>query len=77
MGLYTLKVRIQLKLGFFLFLVSEIMLFVSCFWAFFHSALSPTVRVGCLWPPQGILVPNPLEAAVGTGILLASGVRVI
>lgn len=30
------------------------MLFLAIFWAFFHSALTPTVELGAQWPPMGI-----------------------
>jgi len=39
-------VKKGLKLGFLLFIVSEIMLFFGFFWAFFHSALCPSIELG-------------------------------
>lgn len=41
-GYHTLVVRKGLRLGFYLFIVSEIMLFFGFFWAFFHASLSPS-----------------------------------
>jgi cytochrome c oxidase subunit 3 len=35
------------------------MLFVSFFWAYFHSSLSPTIELGLIWPPLGINQVNP------------------
>ena len=35
------------------------MLFVSFFWSFFHSSLSPAVDLGATWPPVGINAVNP------------------
>jgi len=39
-------VRIGLKNGFLLFIVSFIMLFFGFFWAFFHSSFSPAIELG-------------------------------
>lgn len=44
--IYTKKVESQYILGITLFIASEIMLFVSFFWAFFHNSLSPSIFVG-------------------------------
>merc|ERR1711959_856972 len=49
---------IILFLGFFLFLVSEALLFVSFFWASFHSSSSPSLGV---WPGEAFYVPDPME----------------
>jgi hypothetical protein len=38
-GFHTLAVQRGLTIGFYLFLLSEIMLFASMFWAFLHSFL--------------------------------------
>jgi hypothetical protein len=48
-------------MGVALFIVSEALFFVAIFWAFFHSALSPTVELGAMWPPMGIEAINPFE----------------
>nr|ACO40180.1 cytochrome c oxidase subunit 3 [Crassostrea ariakensis]AIM52306.1 cytochrome c oxidase subunit III [Crassostrea ariakensis]AIM52319.1 cytochrome c oxidase subunit III [Crassostrea ariakensis] len=53
-GFHTEKVQSGLTLCFILFLISELMLFFSFFWAFFHSALSSSVEIGCCWPPVGL-----------------------
>jgi len=52
---HTLIVRKSLKLGFILFILSEIMLFLGFFWAFFHSALSPSIVLGLHWLSDNIL----------------------
>jgi cytochrome c oxidase subunit 3 len=54
-GFHTLAVQRGLRIGFYLFLLSEIMLFASMFWAFLHSSLSPSVELA-MWPPVGISV---------------------
>lgn len=53
-GFHTEKVQSGLTLGFILFLISELILFFSFFWAFFHRALSSSVEIGCCWPPVGL-----------------------
>ena len=55
LGSHTLEVQKGLLLGFILFVISEVFAFLSVFWAFFHSSLSPAVEIGGIWPPQGIL----------------------
>ena len=42
-GHHTSTVQTGLKYGMLLFIVSEIMFFFAFFWAFFHSALAPTI----------------------------------
>jgi cytochrome c oxidase subunit 3 len=62
-GHHTIAVQKGLMMGFILFVVSEVMFFLSIFWAFFHSSLAPTVELGASWPPAGIepLNPTPRE----------------
>lgn len=73
-GFHTIIVQSGLKLGFLLFIVSEIMLFFGFFWAFFHMALSPDMTLGLTWPPIAILVINPLDIPLfNTLLLLLSG----
>ncbi len=49
-GFHNDKVQHGLLIGFLLFLLSEIMLFFSFFWAFGHVSLSPSVELGISWP---------------------------
>ena len=61
LGNHTAAVQRGLNLGVALFIVSEALFFLAIFWAFFHSALSPTVELGAQWPPLGIQAINPFE----------------
>jgi len=76
-GMHTKRVQQGLRLGFILFIVSEVMFFFGFFWAFFHSALSPAISIGCIWPPFGISPFDPLGTPfVNTCILLLSGATI-
>merc|ERR1712170_316323 len=58
-----------LFLGFFLFLASEALLFISFFWASFHSSSSPTLGV---WPGEAFYVPDPMELTFSNTLLLSN-----
>lgn len=76
-GQHTLAVQNGLRIGMILFIISEVMFFVSFFWAFFHSSLSPAIEIGAVWPPQGIEVLNAWDVPfLNTVILLMSGATV-
>nr|YP_009545810.1 cytochrome c oxidase subunit III [Ophioplinthus gelida]AYO99589.1 cytochrome c oxidase subunit 3 [Ophioplinthus gelida] len=74
LGMHSTYVVQGLKIGFILFIISEIMFFFSFFWAFFHSALSPTAEIGMSWPPTGIQSIGPWNIPLlNTAVLLSSG----
>lgn len=73
-GSHTTQVQQGITLGFILFIVSEVFAFLSVFWAFFHSSLSPAVEIGGVWPPQGITALDPFAIPLlNTILLLSSG----
>jgi len=75
LGYHTLLVQMGLKLGFYLFVVSEVFVFFSVFWAFFYASLSPNVEIGCVFPSVGITAFDPWSVPLlNTVILLTSGV---
>nr|AWV83268.1 cytochrome oxidase subunit III [Kosemia yezoensis] len=77
LGMHTMMVVNGLKMGMLLFIVSEVLFFVSFFWGFFHSSLSPVMEIGMMWPPSGIYTFNPMQVPLlNTMILLCSGITI-
>jgi heme/copper-type cytochrome/quinol oxidase subunit 3 len=76
-GKHTYVVQRGLKMGFALFIASEVMFFLAFFWAFFHSSLSPGIEIGSVWPPEGLVVFKANGVPLlNTYILLLSGVTI-
>ncbi len=76
-GEHTLIVINGLKTGIILFIVSEILFFVSFFWTYFHSRLTSNIELGYTWPPFYIEYLNPTQVPLlNTIILLYSGASI-
>lgn len=74
LGLHTVRVQMNLTIGFILFLLSEVMFFFAIFWSFFYFSVSPSVWIGNVWPPKGIEPISPWGVALlNTVILVSSG----
>lgn len=70
-GVHTLAVKEGLKNGFIIFLITEVLLFASFFWAFFHSSLNPSVELA-QWPPLGINAIDCWSLPLLNSVLLLS-----
>lgn len=76
-GNHTKSVIISIKYGIILFISSEILLFTSLFWRFFHHSLTPSQEIGLIWPPVSIITFNPLRIPLlNTIILLTRGITI-
>ena len=74
LGHHTKQVKNGLMIGVVLFIISEVFAFLSVFWAFFHSSLSPAIEIGGSWPPLGITPLDPFAIPLlNTILLLSSG----
>lgn len=74
-GHHTKKVLFGLISGLSYFIVSELFLFISIFWAFFHLSLTPSIFIGACWPPIGLEnVETFLLPLANTLILAFSGI---
>ena len=77
-GDHTPVVRIGLRYGFIMFIMSEVMFFAAWFWSFFKHAMYPmgpqSPAVDGQWPPAGIETFDPWHLPlINTLILLCSG----
>lgn len=76
-GDHTPIVQVGLRYGMILFIASEVMFFVTWFWAYFNAALFTPEVVGGVWPPTGIETFDPWHIPfINTLILLLSGTTV-
>lgn len=73
-GEHTEKVQKGLTLGFILFVISEVCVFFSLFFAYFYNSLIPSIEIGSLWPPVGLIsLDYKSVPLLNTLILLCSG----
>lgn len=72
LGLHTKVVQRGLSIGVSLFIVTEAFFFLSIFWAYGWSSLSPTVELGTVWPPVSLTPLNPITVPLLNTILLVS-----
>lgn len=77
MGQNTSYVSRSITIGFVLFMISEIILFGSFFWAFIHLSINPSIELGNNWPPIGIESVDSKELPLtNTVILLTTGATI-
>ncbi len=79
-GDHTPVVMLGLRMGFIMFIISEVMFFAAWFWSFFKHAMYPmdpgglSPAVDGVWPPAGIETFDPWHLPlINTLILLCSG----
>lgn len=67
----------NLTIGFILFVVSEIIIFIILFFSFFYNSFIPSIEIGSEWPPYGINIINPYSLPLfNTALLYFSGVSI-
>lgn len=76
-GYHTHKLEVSLRVAILLFILSEVFFFLSFFWAFYDASLSPSVDIGMIWPPKGIVTLSVYSVPLlNTVILLTRGITV-
>lgn len=77
LGYHTHKLESRLRVSMLLFILSEVFFFVSFFWAFYDASLSPSIELGIIWPPKGIIPLSVYSVPLlNTVILLTRGITV-
>lgn len=75
-GFHTIEVQNGFRVGIILFIVSEVILFFSFFWAFFHAGLTNN-SLGNIFPPEGLRSFDWWQIPLlNTLILLSSGLSI-
>lgn len=76
-GFHTLNIINIIKFRIILFIISELFFFISFFWTFLHSSISPSIEIGNLWPPKIIKIFNPYDIPLlNSIILITSGITI-
>lgn len=75
-GEQTTKIRENLLFGYYLFLISEIIIFGSLFFTFYYNFIIPSVDLGYLYPPFGITPINLYIPLFNTLLLLWSSITI-
>lgn len=76
-GLHTKTVQKLIIEGYWLFILSEILIFATLFLSFFYLALVPSIEVGSIWPPLGVYTLNwKCIPVLNTVILYISGITI-
>lgn len=74
-GFHSFSVVEGFKIGMVFFIFSEFVFFFGIFWGYFHLAESPSIDLGGVWPPLGVVCFDPLGIPfLNTIILISSGV---
>lgn len=76
-GFHTLNIINIIKFRIILFIISELFFFISFFWTFIHSSISPSIEIGNYWPPKLIIIFNPYDIPIlNSIILITSGITI-
>nr|ALJ93771.1 cytochrome c oxidase subunit III [Megachile strupigera] len=71
-GQHSQTIKKMLKFSMILFIISELMFFISFFWTYFHMMLSPSIEIGMNWPPKNIIMFNPYKFPLLNSLILIS-----
>lgn len=67
----------NLTIGFILFVVSEIIIFIILFFSYFYNSFIPAIEIGSEWPPYAIKIINPYSLPLfNTALLYFSGISI-
>lgn len=77
LGAHGSSTQVGFQWGVALFISSEVALFFSLFWCYFHLSLAPSSQTGFMWPPCGLVPCTAFDLPLlNTIILLSSGLTV-
>lgn len=71
-GRHTSFVQTTLKTGFKYFIASELMLFVSFFWAFYNFYFNGSIETAYVYPPLGMAMDDKLPSIMNLILLLSA-----